>query len=128
MEVFAAIRILLVFVLSFIVALLITPVVFRFLQKFNLRKNNIRDESSAPVFYQFHKNKSGTPTMGGIIIWATVLGLALLFFILSNLFDGFSEYFNFVNRSETYLPLAALFLSAIVGLADDVLGILKIGP
>lgn len=128
MEVFAAVRILIVFALSFVVALLITPLVSRLLRKFNLRKNNIRDESSAPVFYQFHKNKSGTPTMGGIIVWATVLGLALLFFIFSNLFDGFSEYFNFVNRSETYLPIAALFLSAVVGLADDILGILKIGP
>ena len=116
MEVFAAVRILIIFALSFVVALLITPVVYRFLLKFNLRKVNIRDEKSAPVFYQFHKNKSNTPTMGGIIIWATVLGLAVIFFALSNIFDGFSEYLNFVNRSETYLPIAALFLAAIVGL------------
>ncbi|TSA45487.1 phospho-N-acetylmuramoyl-pentapeptide-transferase [bacterium] len=128
MEVFAVTRILIVFALSFVVALLITPLVLRFLKKFNLRKNNIRDETSAPVFYKFHKNKSNTPTMGGIIIWATVLGLALIFFVFSWLFDGFSEYFNFVNRAETYLPIAALLLAALVGLADDVLGILKIGP
>jgi phospho-N-acetylmuramoyl-pentapeptide-transferase len=128
MVIFAAIRILIIFALSFVVALLITPLVFRFLDKFNLRKKNIRDEASAPVFYQFHKNKSSTPTMGGIIIWATVLGLALIFFVFSQLFDGFSGYFNFVNRAETYLPIAALFLSALVGLADDMLGILKIGP
>ena len=128
MEVFAVVRVLIVFALSFIVALLITPPVVRFLEKFNFRKNNIRDGTSAPVFYQFHKNKSNTPTMGGIIIWATVLGLALIFFVFNNLFDGFSEYFNFVNRSETYLPIAALFLAATVGLVDDVLGILKIGP
>jgi len=128
MEVFAAVRILIIFALSFVVALLITPVVYRFLLKFNLRKVNIRDEKSAPVFYQFHKNKSNTPTMGGIIIWATVLGLAIIFFALGNIFDGFSDYFNFVNRSETYLPIAALFLAAIVGLVDDVMGILKVGP
>ncbi len=128
MEVFAAIRILMVFALSFVVALLVTPFVTRFLEKFNLRKSNIRDETSAPVFYQFHKNKSNTPTMGGIIVWATVLGLALIFFILNNVFDGFSEYLNFVNRSETYLPIAALFLAAVVGFVDDVFGILKIGP
>lgn len=128
MEVFAAVRVLIVFALSFTVALMLTPLVFRFLQKFNLRKVNIRDEASAPVFYQFHKNKSNTPTMGGIIIWATVLSIALVFFVLGNIFDGFFEYFNFVNRAETYLPIAALFLAALVGLADDMLGILKIGP
>ncbi|MGC9603604.1 MAG: phospho-N-acetylmuramoyl-pentapeptide-transferase [Minisyncoccia bacterium] len=128
MEVFAAVRILIIFALSFVVALLITPIVYRFLLKFNLRKTNIRDEKSAPVFYQFHKNKSNTPTMGGIIIWATVLGLAVIFFALGNIFDGFSGYFNFVNRSETYLPIAALFLAAVVGLVDDVMGTLKIGP
>ena len=66
--------------------------------------------------------------MGGIIIWATVLSIALVFFVLGSLFDGFFEYFNFVNRAETYLPIAALFLAALVGLADDMLGILKIGP
>jgi phospho-N-acetylmuramoyl-pentapeptide-transferase len=128
MTVFAATRILIMFALSFVVALIITPFVYKLLIKFNLRKVNIRDEKSAPIFYQFHQHKSNTPTMGGIIIWATVIGLALIFLIAGNLFDGFANYFNFVSRTETYLPLAALFLAAIVGLVDDVMGILKIGP
>ncbi len=128
MTVFAATRVLMMFALSFVVALIITPLIYKLLVKFNLRKVNIRDEKSAPVFYQFHKHKGNTPTMGGIIIWATVIGLALIFLIAGNLFDGFANYFNFVSRPETYLPLAALFLAAIVGLVDDVMGILKIGP
>jgi phospho-N-acetylmuramoyl-pentapeptide-transferase len=128
MTVFAATRVLMMFALSFLVALIITPFIYKLLIKFNLRKVNIRDEKSAPVFYQFHKHKGNTPTMGGIIIWATVIGLALIFLIAGNLFDGFANYFNFVSRPETYLPLAALFLAAIVGLVDDVMGILKIGP
>jgi len=66
--------------------------------------------------------------MGGVIIWGTVLGLAALFFILDFLFDGFFGNFNFVNRAETYLPLAALFIAAILGLIDDLLGVFKIGP
>ncbi len=128
MIVFAATRVLIMFALSFTVALLLTPFVLRLLERFNLRKSNIRDEKSAPVFHQFHKDKANTPTMGGIIIWATVLGLAFVFLVFGNLFDGFADYFNFVNRSETYLPLAALFLAAIVGLVDDLMGIKGRGP
>ena len=66
--------------------------------------------------------------MGGIIIWSTVLGLAFFFFIIQKFIPGFASYFNFVNRAETYLPLAALFFAAIVGLIDDCFGILKKGP
>jgi len=128
MLVFQTVRIILIFIISFLVALIFTPFIFKFLEKFNLRKRNIRDEKSAPVFYKFHKDKSNTPTMGGIIIWGTTTCLALLFGFLGHLFDGFFEYLNFINRGETYVPLAALFLSAIVGALDDVLGILGIGP
>ncbi|MFH0712837.1 MAG: phospho-N-acetylmuramoyl-pentapeptide-transferase [Candidatus Jorgensenbacteria bacterium] len=116
------------FALSFAVALFVTPLFLHFSEKFDFRKKNIRDEESAPIFYQFHKKKSETPTMGGMIIWVTVLGLAISFFVLRFFLDGFADYFDFVNRAETYLPLAALFLTALVGLADDLFGILGRGP
>ncbi|PIP29806.1 phospho-N-acetylmuramoyl-pentapeptide-transferase [Candidatus Jorgensenbacteria bacterium CG10_big_fil_rev_8_21_14_0_10_54_38] len=128
MEIFEAIRILILFAISFIVALFLTPFVAHFLQRHGLRKKNIRDEASAPIFYSLHKGKSNTPTMGGVVIWLTVLGLALIFLAADGLFDGFATYFNFVNRAETYLPLAALFLAALVGLFDDLFGILGKGP
>jgi phospho-N-acetylmuramoyl-pentapeptide-transferase len=128
MELFEAVRVLIIFALAFTVALLITPLVYRFLIKLDFRKKNIRSAKEAPVFNKFHKKKSNTPTMGGIIIWGTVLGMALLFLILSKTIDGFFEYFNFVDRTETYLPLAALFISAIVGLIDDLFGVLGRGP
>lgn len=128
MEIFEAIRILILFALAFIVALLLTPFVLRTLERWGVRKRNIRDASSAPVFYSLHKNKGNTPTMGGIIIWATVLGLAALFFIADRLVGGFASYFDFVNRAETYLPLAALAFAATVGLVDDLFGVLGKGP
>ena len=128
MIVFEAIRILILFALAFVVALFLTPFVVRLLKKFNVKKTNIRDESSAPIFYQFHKKKADTPTMGGVIIWGTVIGLAIIFFILQKFFDGFANYFNFVSRSETYLPLASLFFAAIVGLIDDIYGLMGKGP
>ena len=127
MELFEAIRILIIFALAFVTALFITPFIYRLLIKFNLRKRNIRSKKEAPVFHHFHKNKGNTPTMGGVIIWGTVLGMAVVFLFFAKTIDGFFEYFNFVDRAETYLPLATLFISAIFGLADDLFGILGKG-
>jgi len=122
-----AIRVLVISISSFAVALLLTPVTLRALKKFNFRKQ-IRTSDSAPIFSKLHEGKEGTPTMGGVIIWGTVLGLALIFWILDVLFDGNFGYFNFVDRAETFLPIAALLMAALLGLFDDVLGVLKIGP
>jgi phospho-N-acetylmuramoyl-pentapeptide-transferase len=66
--------------------------------------------------------------MGGIIIWGTVLGIAVVFWILDALFDGFFGYFNFIDRAQTYLPLAAFFFAALLGLIDDILGSMRVGP
>ncbi len=121
------IRILILTGLSFLVALLLTPLLLKFLFKYKLGKQ-IRVSEQTPIFSNLHKSKAGTPTMGGIIIWLTVLGLAFLFFILNSLFGGIWDYFNFTNRAQTYLPLAAMLIAAIVGLADDLFGIFKIGP
>lgn len=128
MVIFEAVRVLIIFALAFMVALILTPFVLKILQKFHAQKNNIRDEESAPVFHSLHKNKSQTPTMGGVIVWLTVLGLGIVFFILEKFIDGFAGYFDFVNRAETYVPLASLFLAALVGLVDDIFGILGKGP
>lgn len=128
MEVFQGIRALILFAITFIVAIGVTPFVYHLLLKFGLKKRNIRDATTAPVFYEHHKHKSETPTMGGVIIWGTVIILALIFFIASKLFDGFASYLNFVNRAETYIPLAALAFGAIVGFLDDFLGVRGIGP
>lgn len=123
MAIFQAVRILIMFALSFAAALFLTPIAIHFLERQRMRKKNIRDEKTAPVFHSLHKKKSETITMAGIIIWLTVLGLAAFFFIAGKLAGGFPSYFNFINRAETYLPLAALFFSAMAGLADDLLGI-----
>lgn len=128
MAIFESVRVLIMFGIAFVAALFLTSIFVRVIGKYNLKKANIRDEKTAPVFHQFHKQKSETPTMGGIIIWGTVLGLAFLFFIFQKLFDGFADYFNFVNRAETYLPIAAMLFAAALGLMDDIFGILKIGP
>ncbi len=66
--------------------------------------------------------------MGGILIWFTVALLTLLFWFLSKAVDGFWSKVNFFSRSQTWLPFGALIVAGIVGLADDFLGVLRIGP
>ncbi|HUX35502.1 MAG TPA: phospho-N-acetylmuramoyl-pentapeptide-transferase [Candidatus Paceibacterota bacterium] len=126
MVIFEATRIMALAAIAFLVALAVTPAWFNFIKKHHVRKQ-IRESDKAPIFHKFHEKKSGTPTAGGVIIWGTVLGLALLFSLLSKIFGGIFQQFNFINRAETYLPLAALFLAAILGLIDDWLGVLRIG-
>lgn len=112
---------------SFIFALFWLPVLIHFLEKYKFGKQ-IRTKK-VPIFARYHQSKEGTPTMGGILIWGTVLVVSVFFLFLSYLGKNntFSE-LNFLTRQETLLPLGVLIASALVGLGDDLLGILKIGP
>jgi phospho-N-acetylmuramoyl-pentapeptide-transferase len=60
--------------------------------------------------------------MGGLIIWVTPLLVVFLFFILSLIFPNtWIANFNFLSRSQTWLPLFTLVVASILGLVDDVL-------
>lgn len=112
---------------AFVFAILWTPLLTHFLYKYKMGKS-IRTKG-APVFTKMHKGKEGTPTMGGILIWLTVLVMAIVLFVLSSLTDiWIFDYLNFLTRGQTWLPLAALMLTAIIGLIDDLMNVLKIGP
>ncbi len=126
MLIFQTTRIILLATIAFFAALVITPFWFKFLEKAQFRKQ-IREKSETPVFHKFHERKSGTPTAGGVIIWGTVLALAFVFWLLSMIFDGPWKQLNFVNRAETYLPMAALGFAGILGFIDDWFGVRRRG-
>jgi len=113
------IRVLFFSVLSFVVAILSAPLLTHFLYKYKLGKK-IRNSGKTPIFSELHAHKAGTPTMGGILIWGTVLALILFFYFLSNILPSNTwQFFNFLSRSETLLPLGALIATALIGLVDD---------
>ncbi len=123
----AIIKIFVLTVISFVIAILWTPLLTHFLYKYKIGKK-IRVDQHTPIFTRMHAHKAGTPTMGGVLIWVTVLLLALFFSFLWNLTGSkFWEKFNFLSREETLLPLGALVASALVGLFDDLLNVLGIG-
>ncbi len=109
--------------LAFIFALAVTPLLTKTLLKKKLGKQ-IRNDGSTPLFSEMHKHKAGTPTMGGILVWGTLVILMGLFWFLDRVarVDFFSR-FDFYSRRETLLPLGALLGASIVGLWDDWLDI-----
>lgn len=122
-NIFPIIKILTITAISFVAALFSTPILTHFLYKYKLGKG-IRDEGTTPIFTALHKKKEGTPTMGGILVWAIVAGLAVGILLLAKLLGPntiFSDY-NFLTRKQTLLPLGVLLFAAFIGLIDDFIG------
>lgn len=113
--------------LGFIFALAFTPLLTEFLYKNKLGKQ-IRNDGSTPLFSKMHQAKAGTPTMGGILIWGTLLALFALFWLLNRVLhlELFSK-LDFYSRKETLLPLGALLGASIVGAVDDWLDVRQRG-
>ncbi len=119
MEKTEIIRMLLLGSLAFVITMIWTPLWTKFLYKNKLGKK-IRDNGETPIFSKLHAKKSGTPTMGGVLIWVTVTLFAIVFSWLAYSFPNtFWGHMNFLERTETWLPIAALVASALVGLFDD---------
>lgn len=116
---FYIIKILLLGASAFIFAVLWTPLLTHYLYKYKMGKK-IRSNGDTPIYSQLHAHKSGTPTMGGILVWLTVLIFALVFYYLAKFlpWDIFKQ-LNFLSRSQTLLPLGVLVATALVGLFDD---------
>lgn len=108
---------------SFILVTAATPLYHRFLLKYGLRKQ-LREETAdclpATIFRNLHRDKHGTPTMGGVLIWATVALIVLLSPLAQKLEI---TRFSLLNRNETYLPIFTLIATGVLGLIDDYLNI-----
>ncbi|HQB50759.1 MAG TPA: phospho-N-acetylmuramoyl-pentapeptide-transferase [bacterium] len=120
---FYIIRILLLAAGAFIFTMAWTPLLTNFLYRYKLGKT-IRNSGNTPIFSKLHAAKSGTPTMGGVLIWVTTLIFALGLSLAAKIWpDTWISQMNFLSRSQTYLPLGILIASAVVGLFDDWLDI-----
>lgn len=112
----------------FVVTMAFLPALMRLLRRFKMGKT-IRDAGSAPVMAALHKAKAGTPTMGGLIIWTTVLVTALGLSGLCTAFGSASFFcrLSFLSRGQTWLPLGLMTAAALVGLLDDYLNVRRLG-
>ena len=120
------IRLIVTIVASFLLALFFTPFLSSLLRRYKLVKKVTR--ANVPVFSRLHKKKEGTPTMGGILVWGTVIIIMVIFGLVSKFGKGtYLENINFFSRAETLLPLGAMLVCACLGMIDDLFGIFGIG-
>lgn len=114
---------------AFAIGMLITPILTHYLYKYEMWKKKAGkiapDGRATPIFNELHKDKEvGTPKMGGVVIWASVIITIGIFWIISHVYPiKLSQKFDFLSRSQTWIPLATLLIGAFVGLLDDYLDI-----
>lgn len=117
--------------LAFLIAFLITPIwthiLYRYKFGIKIKECSVNGEPLTFV-NKLHALKAGTPTMGGVIIWVTVLLLVLLshylFPLIANWTDiNFIARLDFFKRSQVWLPLFALVTAGILGLFDDYMSV-----
>lgn len=109
-------------------AALWTPALSSFLYRKKLWKKEVRKKSidgkGANVFSRLHKEReTAVPRFGGLLIWVTVLFVALFLWLVAKIFPNnyLLQKLNFLSRSQTWLPIFALVSAALLGLFDDIL-------
>lgn len=134
-EVLSAAKIIILLAAAFFLSMSLAPLVAGFLYRkkigIKIKEKSVSGEQLTYV-NKLHAHKQGTPTMGGILIWLTVL---VLIFTMNWLAPWLSEIsgsvfvsrLDFLSRSQTWLPLFALAMTAILGLADDYMSVKNIG-
>lgn len=109
-------RVLVFFTSAFVIAFICTPFLTEFLYKNRigkrLRQKGV-DGQDAPIFRELHKDKAGTPVMGGLLFWVTTVVLTVLF----NL-----------DRAQTWLPVFVLGTAGVIGAIDDLMNVAGKGP
>ena len=118
------IKVLTAAILSFGVGIAITPIITHFLYKYRVWKQvggkKTLDGKEAVEFNKLHGElETKTPRMGGIVIWASVFMVSLGIWALARLLGGNLERMDFISRSQTWVPLFALFVGATVGFISD---------
>lgn len=113
---------------AFVISVTAMPGLIGLLKKARMGKS-IRDAETAPIMSALHQAKAGVPTMGGIVIWGTVL--VLLFILESGCWlSGHAENIcslSFLSRGQTWLPLGLMIGAAIIGVIDDYWNVRRIG-
>ena len=94
---------------AFLLCILLGPPLIRLLKLYKVGEKTFRRD--APTLQQFHGNKTGTPTMGGILIVGSILISTLLWARLDN--------------SYVWLALAATLWLGIIGFIDDYIKLVR---
>ncbi len=122
-----AIKIFIPTTLAFVIGIFITPTLTTQMYKYKLWKKNNRAQEHDITNDEFKKVHDGsaelaTPRVGGVIIWLSVLICMTLIWVISKVFPSdLSQKMDFFSKSQTVVPIGALLLGSLIGLADDLL-------
>jgi phospho-N-acetylmuramoyl-pentapeptide-transferase len=108
---------------AFVLGLALTPSFMAFLRKNRLGKQlrvETVDGREASIFRKYHEKKFGTPTMGGLLIWGSIV-LTVLFSRTLSLSGVVTS--SLLDRGQVYLPLFVLLSFGILGAIDDYLNV-----
>ncbi len=110
--------------LAFLIGVLITPLLTHYLYKYKMWKPKggkiAMDGTAALEFNRLHEHKEvGTPRFGGVVVWVSVLLTADLLALLARIYPDAFASLAFISRSQTWVPMAAMAMGALVGFADD---------
>ena len=112
-------------IVTFVIGILITPIVTHFLYKHHVWKKQggktALGGKIAEVFNELKgEHETKTPRMGGIVIWASVMITLISFYVLSLLLPtSFFTDLDFLTRSQTLIPTLALIAGAVIGFLND---------
>lgn len=128
-----AIKIITPAVIAFGIGISLTPILTRYLYLHRAWKKKpgkqTLEGSEAVEFNKLHKEREReVPRMGGIVIWGSALITILSIWGVSLLIPTTETIkLDFLSRAQTWIPLLALGIGAIVGLASDILDIYRGG-
>jgi phospho-N-acetylmuramoyl-pentapeptide-transferase len=114
-------------VLAFIVGILATPFLTDWLYANKMwKKSSVKksmDGGDSSITSKLHNDEERkTPRMGGIIVWGSVLVVAIILAIVSSVSDNIIlQKISFLSRNQTWLLFFTLTITSLIGAFDDYL-------
>ncbi len=118
---------------SFVVGILLAPLLTHYLYKYRVWKKVAGkialDGTPAVEFERLRMTvhvgtETKTPRMGGVLIWVSVTIVTVGVWLLARFVPTpLTEKLDFLSRSQTWIPLLALLAGALMGFVNDLLDI-----
>ncbi len=114
-------------IVSFVIGLAVSSPLIRVLRKYEVwKKKSVStsiDGSATTITSALHNDgERKLLRMGGAVIWISVFTTTAIFLFMSHVFPtALTAKLDFISRNQTWLPLVAMFVGAVVGGIDDLL-------
>jgi UDP-N-acetylmuramyl pentapeptide phosphotransferase/UDP-N-acetylglucosamine-1-phosphate transferase len=120
-----AIKILIPAVIAFASGMFLSPVIITTLTSLKMWKKKSVEKAlsggEATITKQLHNDENKqVPRMGGVVIWLSVTFAAFTLWVIPHIFQSFPDKIDFVSRNQTWIILAAMIFTGILGALDDI--------